>query len=507
MRVQWKRLVVVGSAHLGAVFAWGTNHSLPAAIPRPIATFGQVWETICSSSCLQHMHYTKAVFTRIWAACVTHFSDAAGRTSSTLVSRCFGRNWTMQVLLADVIPAQLAIEQLLLDMPDSLEAMNTAWHALQDRFPLPTVRDIPPDVRFGAMTFTYDMAPAAFAPRHYSSDPVADIPCFASSSPLARHFCQLCGFHTPAESVWEKHLEDHGGPSSYRAQVLATEAQKWPAAVDPTVIRHCVSQYAQTFWERMSTATTFCGCCAMPSTFSAVQQHDLRSADFSLNELHELFSAQSYLTAHSALYPEFPPASFVGLPFDVLLQAGVPCPLPLASGFTDAWLLRLNTLALNEWTVAADNPEVPLHISLCSDCCGALRGSCQHELWRMETFVVLFRQSCTACLLLSASLLLAASHYGGCILCLVVQLHKIAKRLCLAMLFLFRKRLQAFCAICRDIHKKHQNCSRFSFRPIRLPILVPILRMWFDVIVFNWPWNGCNVTIHSMPICASTLRF
>eukprot|EP00435_Cladocopium_sp_Y103_P046459 s3073_g13.t1 len=157
--------------------------------------------------------------------------------------------------------------------------------------------------------------------------------------------------------------------------MLASEAARWPSAVDQSRCHECMGHYAKAFWATMRKVPLVCGICALPDTAAAVQVQDLRNGAFHLRECHDLLSATRYAAAHATLYPSPLPVGFIGLPLDTLVEAGVTPPAPFHSAVPDAWLLHLQEPFRTAWSVSAGDTALPLHCPLCNQCNAALRAT------------------------------------------------------------------------------------------------------------------------------------
>ena len=372
-KVQWQRMIIVGSSTIGAVFAWGNVWSMPDDLARPIFDFQHAMDRIFLNSCCLHVNSRKAMFARLWDVAVLGLQSDPAEAVHLIQRRCHGENWIMYVDGSSAWKAVLAVETLLLDPPPDVAALRAAWRGLENEFSLRSQVACDADSLFENLIVDHVSVPAARAPRHYVHDPA--VPCDIQSSPEAVKVfsCKLCAFHSHNIAAFDAHLSQHFDATEKRSRILAREAAAWPCCISSDHTQACAMEYANAFWARMRLQPLFCACCARGNQHVNLRSYDLRDGCFSLPALHEFFSASRYHELHCSLYPIPLPQHFVGLPKDVLLLAGVAVPLEMDASVPDAWLLHLSVLNKTQWQEAAATSGMPLACHLCEDCAKALR--------------------------------------------------------------------------------------------------------------------------------------
>ena len=344
-RLQLKNLVMVGSAAVPAVRAVQKLWKAPPSIPLPCLPFSSLGRSLASCRELLQGTLTAKHFEHLWAALWAN-------ASSTIVippvhCEAFGQRFRFWPQRSTALEASLRGISLQLNLPPSAAAFELLWADLKAQYEGQPGNNLPEEQLFCPPRFeSYNVAPAALAPIHYSQD-AAIRP--SPSSP-------------PADIA------------AARRDELAAAAQAWPQPTDASRVRETTQQFANRFWTQMNHPLQACAVCALPSTAIQVSLHNLREEFFQLASLHLLLSGRRYVADHSGLYPHMCPAGFIGLPVDTVLQAGVPVPLECMAPIVDTWLLHLTSPQKETWAAQAISNATPLEAPLCPDCASFLQG-------------------------------------------------------------------------------------------------------------------------------------
>ena len=361
LRARLRALAVPGDVHTPAFWACGQAWYPAAPLVAPVATFPAVAAALLA---LPGADRSGApAFRRMWAFACRLLSGEDGVVQLHL--RAHGRSHYLPVRLIDSIPAAAALDALAAAMPDTPDEFRPAWDILCRRWRAPPSMDIPAELRFGP-GLTYDAAPAAWAPRPYPEDAPQMQVWPDPPRPPPPHYCCICGLSFNDHLAWTTHLQEHGGASGFRRQALALEGNSWPRGISGGRVRRAMWTSATNFTHLLG-ATDVCASCALEPPEISLTTCDLRPLS---PALHGLLSGRAYLERHTSLYPE-PVTSphFVGLPWGVLQQAGVPVPSPFADPMVpDVWLLHLRPAHREAWDHNCARVELPLLVPLCSDC-------------------------------------------------------------------------------------------------------------------------------------------
>ena len=97
-----------------------------------------------------------------------------------------------------------------------------------------------------------------------------------------------------------------------------------------------------------------------------------------LDDIHELLSARNFQTRFCSAVPELP--SFVGVPWDILRDSGVPVPRhllrdPSVCSEDDAWLLHFPTTAARASYTSTVGKATAVHLMACRSCLPCLRAN------------------------------------------------------------------------------------------------------------------------------------